>query len=162
MVDPVTWRILSMNPFGAEQLGYASDELVGQPIDILFPEADRERARKNKALCLERLGRTMSWELRKLRKDGSVIWARETGRAMLLKNRPVVLIVSEDITEAKRAAEALREAQAQLAHATGQPRTAIQPGQSGRSAGRLRQRTTRPWHGGGGCRRKRSATPSAC
>ena len=117
MVDPVTWRILSMNPFGAEQLGYASDELIGQPIDILSLEADRERARKNKALCLERLGRTMRWELRKRRKDGSVIWVRETGRAMLVKNRPVVLIVSEDITEAKRAAEALREAQAQLAHA---------------------------------------------
>jgi PAS domain S-box-containing protein len=117
MVDPLTWRILSTNPAGAQQLGYASDELVGQLIDILFPEADRERARKNKALCVERLGQTMSWELRKLRKGGSVIWARETGRAMLVKNRPVVLIVSEDITESKRAAEALREAQGQLAHA---------------------------------------------
>jgi len=80
-------------------------------------EADREAARSNKALCLEHLGRTESWELRKLRKDGGVIWTRETGRAMLIKNRPVVLIVSEDITEAKRSAEALREMEIELAHA---------------------------------------------
>ncbi len=59
----------------------------------------------------------MSWELRKIRKDGQMLWARETGRAMLIKNRPVVLVVCEDITEGKRAAEALRETQAQLAHA---------------------------------------------
>ena len=36
---------------------------------------------------------------------------------MLLKNGSVVLIVSEDVTEAKRAAEALREMEMQLAHA---------------------------------------------
>ena len=59
----------------------------------------------------------MSWELRKLRKDGEVLWVRETARAMLINNRPVVLIVSEDITESKRAAEALREMQTELAHA---------------------------------------------
>ncbi len=109
--------ILSVNPFGAEQLGYAPEELTGHPVEILIHEADRDNALRNKTECLERLGQTMSWELRKLRKDGSAIWARETGRAMLLKNRPVLLIVSEDITEAKRAAEALREMEMQLAHA---------------------------------------------
>jgi C4-dicarboxylate-specific signal transduction histidine kinase len=36
---------------------------------------------------------------------------------MLIKNQPVILVVSEDITERKRAEEALREMQAQLAHA---------------------------------------------
>ena len=54
--------------------------------------------------------------LRKVRKDGGVIWTRETGRAMLVENRPVVLVASEDVTEAKRAAEALREMEMQLAH----------------------------------------------
>ncbi|MBV8440333.1 MAG: PAS domain S-box protein [Hyphomicrobiales bacterium] len=117
MIDPEAGRILSVNPFGAEQLGYAAHELFGQPSDILFHEEDREVARRNKLLCLEQLGRTMSWELRKVRKDGEVIWVRETGRAMLVKNRPVVLIVSEDITEAKQAAAALREMETQLARA---------------------------------------------
>ena len=88
--------------------------MIGRPVDILFHEDDRESARRNKAICLEDLGETKSWELRKVRKEGDVIWARETGRAMLIKGRPVVLIVSEDITEAKRAAEALRRTEMQL------------------------------------------------
>ena len=116
MVD-TTNTIISVNPFGAEQMGYKVDELIGRPVQILFHEADRESALRNKAICLEHLGRTMSWELRKLRKDGETLWVRETGRAMLRKNRPVLLVVSEDITEGKHAAEALRAVQTELAHA---------------------------------------------
>jgi len=116
MVAP-TGKILSVNPFGAQQLGYTTEELIGRHVEILFHEADRESALRNKATCLAHPGRTLSWELRKLRKNGEALWVRETGRAMLIKNQSVILIVSEDITEGKRAAEALREIQMQLAHA---------------------------------------------
>jgi PAS domain S-box-containing protein len=116
MVDAAN-RILSVNPFGATQLGYAPEELVGRPVQILIHEADRDYALRNRAERLKHLGRTASWELRRVRKDGSIIWTRDTGRAMLIKNRPVVLVASEDITEARRATEALREVQAQLARA---------------------------------------------
>ena len=37
-----TGTILSVNPFGAEQLGYTVDELVGRPVTIVFYEPDRE------------------------------------------------------------------------------------------------------------------------
>ena len=53
----------------------------------------------------------MSWEARKVRKDGTVLWVRETGKAMLMKERPVILIVCEDITERKRLENRLAEAQ---------------------------------------------------
>jgi PAS domain S-box-containing protein len=95
--------ILSVNPFGAEQLGYTADELIGRPVLNVFYEPDREAVQKNAATCLEQPGQVMSWELRKIRKDGSMLWVRETGRAVLIKNRPVILIVCEDITERKRA-----------------------------------------------------------
>jgi PAS domain S-box-containing protein len=112
-----TFVILSANPFGAQQLGYTTDELIGRPVEILFHPADREQALRNAAVCLEHIGRTLSWELRKIRKDGEMLWVRQTVKAMMIKNRPVFLTACEDITEGKRAEEALRETQMQLAHA---------------------------------------------
>jgi PAS domain S-box-containing protein len=108
--------VVSVNPFGAEQLGYTVDELVGQPVLEVFPESDREVVQRNVAICLEQLGRAKSWEARKVRKDGTVLWVRETAKAVPRASGPIVLIACEDVTEQKRAAEALRQAQADLAH----------------------------------------------
>jgi PAS domain S-box-containing protein len=95
--------IVSVNRFGAERLGYAVDELVGHPVLDVIHEADRDAVQRNVAACFEQLDRTMTWEFRKLRKDGTMLWVRETARAMLIKHRPVALIVCEDITDRKRA-----------------------------------------------------------
>jgi PAS domain S-box-containing protein len=113
MVD-AAGKVIAVNPFGAEQLGYNVDELVGQPVLGVFYESDREAAQRNVALCLEQIGRAKSWEARKVRKDGTVIRARETAKAVPRANGPIVLIACEDITEHKRAEEALRQAQADL------------------------------------------------
>jgi PAS domain S-box-containing protein len=102
MLD-ATNTIVSVNPFGAEQLGYTVDELVGHTVLDLVHEADRDAMDRNVAACFEQLGRTMAWEFRKLRKDGTMLWVRETARAMLIKHSPVVLMVCEDVTERKRA-----------------------------------------------------------
>ena len=50
---------MSVNPFGAEQLGYTAEELIGRPVQNLFHEADREAVQRNTAICLEQLGRAM-------------------------------------------------------------------------------------------------------
>jgi PAS domain S-box-containing protein len=100
MVD-AAGTVLSVNPFGAEQLGYTVDELTGDSVLKVFHEADRAAAQRNTTRCIEQLGRAINWELRKVRKDGSVLWVRETAKAMLMKEYPVVLIVCEDITEGK-------------------------------------------------------------
>ena len=72
MVD-AAGKVMAVNPFGAEQLGYKVDELVGLPVLSVFYESDREAVQRNVALCLKQLGQSMSWELRKVRKDGSVL-----------------------------------------------------------------------------------------
>ena len=110
--------ILSVNAFGAEQLGYTADELVGSPVLNVFCEPDREDVQGHFARCFAQINRTMNWEARKVRKDGSVLWVRETARAVLLQNRPIILVACEDITERKRAEEALHKAQSELAHVT--------------------------------------------
>jgi PAS domain S-box-containing protein len=115
MVD-ASGAVMAVNPFGAEQLGYSADELVGQSVLGVFHDSDREAVQRNVALCLEQLGRAKSWEARKVRKDGTVLRVRETAKAVLRANGPVLLVASEDITEQRRAAEALRQAQSDLAH----------------------------------------------
>jgi PAS domain S-box-containing protein len=115
MVDAVG-TVLSVNPYGAEQLGYTVDELVGQPVFSVFPESDRVAVERNVNDCLEHLGSARNWEARKVRKDGTVRLVRETAKAVPRVNGPIVLIACEDITDQKQAANALREAQGDLAH----------------------------------------------
>ena len=106
--------VMAVNPFGAAQLGYTVNELVGQPVLSVFYEADGEAFQGNVALCLQHLGQSMSWELRKVRRDGSVLWVRETARAVLRANEVVVLIACEDITERKSAEEKIRQQEMEL------------------------------------------------
>jgi len=107
-------KILSVNAFGADQLGYNPSELVGQSLLNIFYDADREQIRKDVENCFQNLGRTFKWEARKVRKNGAIIWVRETANALLLKNQPVLLVVCEDITDRKRAEEAARRSEKEL------------------------------------------------
>ncbi len=106
MVD-AAGNVMAVNPFGAEQLGYQVDELVGQPVFSFFRESDCTEVQTNFALCLEQLGRGQSWEFRCVRKDGTVLRVRGSAKAVARVNGPIVLIACEDITEQKRAEEAL-------------------------------------------------------
>ena len=102
MVGP-TGTVLSVNEFGAAQLGYAADELIGQSVLTVFLEEDRELVKGQLATCAEQLGRSHSWEIRKIRKDGTVLWVRENGKAVQRSGKDlIVLIACEDITERKR------------------------------------------------------------
>jgi PAS domain S-box-containing protein len=83
-------------------------------VQNLFHEADREFVQRNAATCLEQLGQTNVWEARKVRTDGAVLWVRETARAMLIKEQPILLIACEDITERKHAEEAARRSEKEL------------------------------------------------
>ncbi|HYZ84549.1 MAG TPA: PAS domain S-box protein, partial [Bryobacteraceae bacterium] len=103
--------IVSVNAFGAEQLGYGLSELVGRPVLNVFYEPDRQAVQSHTNVCFEQPGRMMRWEARKIRKDGTMLWVRETAKAVVLKKRPVLLVVCEDITEQKRAEDAARRSE---------------------------------------------------
>src|SRR4028119_2118877 len=67
----VQGTILSVNRYGAEQLGFSVEELLGYPILDVFHEADRENVSRRLDECLrEPPGQTCGWEARKIRKDG--------------------------------------------------------------------------------------------
>ena len=116
MVD-AAGTVLSVNVFGAAQLGYMVGELVGHSVLKVFPEADRAFVLNNVAVCLENLGQSKSWEVRKVRKDGTVLWVRENAKAVRRGENHLVLIACEDITERRRTEDALRQSEMYLAEA---------------------------------------------
>src|SRR5260370_18578119 len=75
MVD-ADGTVLSVNTFGATQLGYPISELLGQTVLKVFFEEDRDRVRNTVAVCLDNIAQTDGWETRKIRKDGAALWNR--------------------------------------------------------------------------------------
>jgi PAS domain S-box-containing protein len=107
--------VLSVNQFGAEQLGYTVSELVGQSVLNVFHQDDTEAVLQQLNACVQNPRQVFHWEFRKIRKDGSLMWVKEVARAVRgSDDRVVALIVCEDITERKLAEEALRRAHDEL------------------------------------------------
>jgi PAS domain S-box-containing protein len=72
--------VLSVNEFGAEQLGYSVEELVGRPVLDVFYEDDKRAVSEQMKACLRSNGKVAHWEFRKVRKDGAIIWVKEAVR----------------------------------------------------------------------------------
>ncbi|MBI3762231.1 MAG: PAS domain S-box protein [Chloroflexi bacterium] len=100
-------QFVYVNPRLAEMVGYRPDEMIGlSPVDLVV-EADRELVRENLRKRLS--GEVMSahYAFRAQRKDGTEIEMEVWGSAMTYQGRPAVLSTLLDITERKRAEEAL-------------------------------------------------------
>lgn len=93
-------KILSVNKFGAEQLGYSVAELLGKPVSIVIYKEDQKIVRQQLRNIKADATAILSWQFRKIRKDRTIIWVKESVR--LIKNdegKSMVLIVCEDITD---------------------------------------------------------------
>jgi len=104
--------VLSVNQFGAEQLGYTVDKLVGKSVLEVFYPDDRDAVQQCLANCLENPGQVAYWEFRKIRNDGSLMWVKENARVVVeTDGTRVALIVCDDITDRKGAELALRKSE---------------------------------------------------
>jgi PAS domain S-box-containing protein len=102
--------VLSVNSFGADQLGYLKEDLIGQSIMKLFDPSDRETVLTQLKDCAAGPYTLFQCEVQKIRKDGSRLWVRERARAIHDQTGQIlVLIVCEDITELKRTENQLHE-----------------------------------------------------
>ena len=59
--------VLNVNTLGATQLGFACAELLGQSVLDVFLEEDRAFVRKCIQTCLEDVGQSRTWDVRKVR-----------------------------------------------------------------------------------------------
>src|SRR5579864_623736 len=107
-------RIVFVNAVAEELFGYAPGELVGQPVEMLWPERQRKRYLRN----MERFFQTeeplrFASEAEGVRKDGSEFLGAMSWGIVMTSEGPLLLAVGRDVTE-RRASEARSRAVAAL------------------------------------------------
>jgi len=103
-------KILDANPALARMFGYELSEVIGMPaLDFAAP--------KSRDLVLQKMrsGDEEAFEAVGLRKDGSTFRGELRGKTIPYDGRIVGVAAIRDITERKRAEEALRESEGRLA-----------------------------------------------
>jgi len=100
--------ILSVNETGIAQLEYSREELLGNSVLLLFDDKDKHKVIELKEKCLRNPDEIVSWELRKISKNGKLIYVNENARVIQANDgSKFILIMCEDITERKDAELAL-------------------------------------------------------
>lgn len=117
MRSTFTGECLYISPSVQTILGYAPEELIGQPIfDLIYPD-DQATIWEAYASALERNDLIMPHQYRAKHKDGRYIWLEMVGKPLLMdgtKEVYGVITSSRNITERKQAEDALRESEEKL------------------------------------------------
>jgi len=103
-------KILDANPRFSEIFGYRRDELIGADVVSILSEVVSEEDRE---LVLRniRSGFEKPYEHRAVRKDGTVLYIEVHGQQIQFNGRPARIAAIHDITERRRAEEALLESE---------------------------------------------------
>src|SRR4051794_6050416 len=131
-------RIVFVNRLAEEQFGYHRDELLGQPIEILWPERLRERYRRNLDLYFE-LEHPLRFTERAYgrRKDGSEFIGEMSWGIVNSEDGPLLLAIGRNISDRLESEARLRrqsEQQAAVAALGERALRGVAPGELAREA----------------------------
>jgi PAS domain S-box-containing protein len=113
-------RIVLVNSQAERTFGYAREELIGEPVEVLVPERSQGRHRQHaEAFFLDPQPRPMAAgrELLGLRRDGSEFAAEIALSPLRTKNGLLVSSSIRDITARKRIEAELEQSRRQMIHA---------------------------------------------
>ena len=110
--DFETWSILEVNQSAIAQYGYSRDEFLRLTILDTLPDEDAAALRQ--FLMQTRPGGVREQLARNRRKDGTVFEVEVKSYPLLFEGRPARLVHTRDVTERRRADDALRAAQERL------------------------------------------------
>jgi two-component system, cell cycle sensor histidine kinase and response regulator CckA len=110
LIDMSTRRILDCNDFTLDWLGYSREELISMPADSIV--AVKAGAFANDQTGISYCGRipVAEWYFRK--KDGTLAIAEIAGTPLEYEGKVCFAVLVHDVTERKRAEEALRQSEA--------------------------------------------------
>ncbi|NDJ21206.1 PAS domain S-box protein [Nostoc sp. B(2019)] len=113
-----TGIILSVNHFGANCLGYTSEQLINKPIVNLFDQSDQQKLSDAFIDLFSALpnSKVANWEFRLNCPASKIIWVRVVAQILPVEEgnydkNPVILMVCEDITASKHREEASRQSE---------------------------------------------------
>ena len=114
---PDATRFISVNPFMAQMFGYNSPEEMVEAVVDMTEQLGLDPARRDEALSLlKKHGVVENFETLVRRKDGTEIWTSENIRAIRNADGELEYLdgIVQDITERKRAEQALRASEAEM------------------------------------------------
>lgn len=104
--------VVSVNQFGATQLGFQPTELIGQSVLKVFRSEEHQAVLGQLVVCAASPLKVFQWEIQKVRKDGTTLWVKERAQAITDEaGQILVLVVCEDITERRLTEDCMRESE---------------------------------------------------
>lgn len=98
-------EVLFANRFGLQFLGYKRHEMAGRSILDFYAPDDRAIAAEHFGGVANSPERLHRWDIRRQKKGGSIVWVRETVRAIGRGREGMILMTCEDIDDNYRLTE---------------------------------------------------------
>lgn len=113
-------RMVYVNPHIIEEMGYAEEEIINEPLEKFIYKDDVELVRENAREPIDSDIRSIRYEARIVKKDGQPLWFEILGGATLYRGQPALIGTMVNITERKAIYDKLKHLNQNLQQQAGE------------------------------------------